>query len=478
MRSTPAPPRTPEAATARRFLVLAVGALVAAGVLSLMLLVGRVPPFDALVRDPLFFRRCLVVHVVLALVVWFYAYASALLSTLPRAGTSSLRSRLAPFVAGVGVATVVASAWATGARPILANYVPMIDHLAFEVGVVTFGAGVVLGVVDARLLGGTPTDGGFLGVPDAAVPGLRATGIALVLAAVTFATSWSLAPAGLAPETLFELANWGGGHVLQLASTCAMLAAWIILLGGPLGRAPLSRGATAALFAALVLPWLAAPLLAARGIQDVEGRTAFTRLMQWGLFPAVLVTLGACAAAVVRARIGLRDARVLGFATSGALSVGGAVLGALVRGSTTTVPAHYHASIGAVTAAFMTLAYPMLAALGHALRTPRARALARIQPVVYGVGQLVFAVGFALAGEHGMARKAYGAEQHVRDGAATAGLVVMGVGGLGAVVGGVLFLVLVVSSLRGRPRTAGAEPRPVTWRPAWNQSVASIRSKG
>jgi hypothetical protein len=464
-----------EATTARRFLGIAVSALVLAGVLSLLLVVGRMPPFDALVRDPLFFKRCLVVHVVLALVVWFYAFTAGLLATLPARGTSSRTSRVAPFVAGVGVATIVASAWVSGARPVLANYVPMVDSPAFEWGLVTFGLGIVLAIADARLLGGAPTDGGFLRVPAAAVPGLRATAVALLLAALTFATSWVLVPAGLTVDTRFELANWGGGHVLQLASTSAMLSTWIILLAGALGRSPLPRGAVAAVFAVLVTPWLAAPLLAARGIQDVAARSAFTWLMQLGLFPAVVVVLIAGVRALVRDRVEARDPRVLGFLVSGALAVVGFVLGALVRGSTTTVPAHYHASIGAVTASFMTLAYPMLEALGHSTASARARRLARVQPAVYGMGQLVFAIGFALAGAHGMARKAYGAEQHVRDGWATAGLVVMGIGGAAAAGGGILFLFLVLSALRRR--RVGAKAAGITWRFPWNPNVQSIRSR-
>jgi cytochrome c oxidase subunit 1 len=470
--------RSPEAATARGFVAVAVGSLVVAGVLSLMLLAGRVPPFDALVHDPLFFRRSLVVHVVLALVVWFYAFSAAMLATLPRRGESGRLSRVGPLVAAAGVLTMVASAWATGARPVLANYVPMIDHRLFEVGLVAFAAGVLLGVTDRRILGGSPSDGGFLGAPAAAVVGLRATGVALLLAALTFATSWSVAPRGLAADALFELANWGGGHVLQLASTCAMLSAWIVLLGAPLGRSPVSREYAAGVFGLAVLPWLAAPLLAARGIQDIAARTTFTRLMQFGLMPPILAIMAGCCVTLVRSRASLRDARVLGFAVSAALSLVGFALGALVRGSTTMVPAHYHASIGAVTAAFMTLCYPMLAALGHPLGSARGRRLAQLQPAVYGLGQLVFAVGFALAGAHGMARKVYGAEQQVRDAWATAGLVVMGAGGLAAVAGGVLFLALVVSALRRRHVVAADAGRnAVPWRLLWNQSVESIHSK-
>jgi len=443
----------PEAKTARRWLALSVGSLVLAGVLSLLLVIGRMPPFDRWVTDPLFFRRCLVVHVDLALVVWFYAFIGALLSALARPGTSSRVSRFAPLISTCGVAFMVVGAGGSGAEPVLANYVPMIDDAAFEAGIVTFAIGVVFGLLDARLLPpSTPPDGAHFPLPDAAEPGLRAAAIAILIAAITFAASWLGAPRGLTKEAVFELANWGGGHVLQLASTCAMLSVWIVLVSGVLGRAAIGRRAASALFAALVLPWLSAPLLAARGIQDIPARGAFTRLMEWAIFPAVVVLLALLLRAVWRSllegTLPRRDPRLLGFGVSASLTVLGFVLGALVRGSNTTVPAHYHASIGAVTAAFMTVSYPMLARLGHPLTRPRLLRVARWQPLLYGVGQMVFACGFALAGSHGMARKVYGAEQHGRDFAETVGLVVMGAGGLVAVVGGLSFLFLVITAWR------------------------------
>jgi heme/copper-type cytochrome/quinol oxidase subunit 1 len=132
-------------------------------------------------------------------------------------------------------------------------------------------------------------------------------------------------------------------------------------------------------------------------------------------------------------------------------------LGALIRGSTTMIPAHYHAAIGAVTVAFMAVAYPLLEALGVRVRShARAERLATLQPALFGIGQSVFALGFALAGARGMGRKVYGAEQQVSDLAHTVGLAVMGLGGLCAIAGGVLFLSLVVAAFARRERSVRA----------------------
>jgi hypothetical protein len=65
-------------AEARRWFALAIGSLVIAGLLSLSVVIGRLPVIAGWIGDPLFFKRCLVVHVDLALVVWFYAFLAAL----------------------------------------------------------------------------------------------------------------------------------------------------------------------------------------------------------------------------------------------------------------------------------------------------------------------------------------------------------------------------------------------------------------
>ena len=64
---------------ASSWLALAVGVLVLAGLFSLIVVIGRMPPFDRFVSDPLFFKRGLVVHVNFALVAWFYSFVAAML---------------------------------------------------------------------------------------------------------------------------------------------------------------------------------------------------------------------------------------------------------------------------------------------------------------------------------------------------------------------------------------------------------------
>lgn len=432
-------------ARARAWLVVAVSSLLVAGLLAGSLVIARTPPFSRLVTDPAFFKRALVVHVDLAIVVWFYAFVAALFALVPSRVASTLPGRHAAALAFGGVAMLLAAA-GTDAKPILANYVPVLESPLYVGGLVAIGLALACTFLDAKLLPGSEDDRAAVPLPGAAIVGIRAAGLVVLVALLTFGSAAAAMPSGLSPEAYWELVMWGGGHVLQFASTAAMLAVWTILLSRALGRPPIGRGASSVLFALLVLPVLAAPVLA-----GTRAHVAFTRLMQLGIAPVVVIYLAICLRAVVRARRTVaRDAELFGFLASAFLALLGFVLGACIRGPNTMVPAHYHASIGAVTVAFMAATVPLLRALGLPAPGPRLLRASRFQPALLGLGQAVFAIGFGLAGAHGMARKAYGAEQRIRTTAETIGLGVMGVGGAIAIASGVLFLVVVGAMWRLR----------------------------
>lgn len=433
---------------ARRWAWLAVGSLVVAGLLSLAVVIGRLPWVAPWIPDPLFFKRCLVVHVNLALLVWFYAFLAAL-AALRVSGRCGAVGVLTPSLAVVGVGVMVMGAFAPGAEPVLANYIPVIDHPVFLGGLAGFFFAVVLFFLHNLTL---PTSGGLL--PRDASHGVMAAGVALLLAAVTYVSARTGMPKGVDAHTFFEFSTWGAGHVLQVANVCGMLAVWLWMLERATGRQVLTTRASGLLFALLVAPQFFAPLLTWRGALDALYIKGSTELMRWGIFPVVLVVLVACVRHLRRQGLVAGDpaARALraGFVASAVLIVIGFVLGAMIRESNTLIPAHYHAALGAVTAAFMAgvflfVSAPDAEAGPH--RFARLWRAARIQLPLYGVGQTIFAAGFAVGGFYGLGRKAYGSEQHVRGIGEITGIAIMGAGGLIAVVAGLWFLFLVLREM-------------------------------
>ena len=99
----------------------------------------------------------------------------------------------------------------------------------------------------------------------------------------------------------------------------------------------------------------------------------------------------------------------------------------------------------------MGMANLLLPRLGFPKPAPR---LATWQAWLYGAGQLLHIIGLVWSGGYGVQRKVAGSEQMLRTSGEIAGMGVMGLGGLIAVIGGLLFVVVVI-----RAMLPGARPR-------------------
>jgi len=429
-------------ATALRWFALAICALGGAGALAVILVVMRVPGIaSAAGLDPELGRRCLVVHVDLATGVWFFATLAGLVCL---AKTRARRPRFAS--AGVLLATsgvvVMLSSAVLDSRVVLSDYVPVLDHPAFLVGLAAFALGVVLETAWWR------SSGGERWLPIEVQHGLRASGAAFALALLTIVAAYMFRDPSATRTASYEDLFWGGGHVLQFAATAGMLACWLLLFHEAVGtRAITARGA-AAVFVLLVIPTALGPVLVLTRQEPV----AFTRLMELGIFPAVVIlTIAGAAAALRHGRPSdlhwpLQTIAARGLFIGVAMTFLGFVLGAQIRGNTTLTPAHYHISIGAVTVSFMTTVLILLPRFGVPIAHPR---LAMWQPGIYGGGQTLFASGLAIAGFWGHSgRKLYDAQRIVTAPVERIGWTIAGVGGLLAFAAGILFVVLVVSSVR------------------------------
>jgi hypothetical protein len=296
----------------------------------------------------------------------------------------------------------------------------------------------------------------FRVTPDVALA-LKTAALAYVAAVTTFLVSVAATPRELDAKSYYELVFWGGGHVLQVANVASMLAVWLLLLGSLLQREIIQPRPARVLFGLLLAPHLVGPLLTWNGTITSTYRLGFTRLMQFGIAPVVVIILGLCLVQLRRAwreeglrRGDWRDPRLAGFAASAALTVTGFLMGSAIRNSNTMIPAHYHASIGAVTVAFMAVSYLLLVPMGFSWPSGRLARLVPWQLLLFGFGQVIFAIGFGLGGMHGLSRKAYAAEQHIRSIGELVGLGIMGAGGLVAVAGGLLFLLLMVQAAWSR----------------------------
>ena len=126
------------------------------------------------------------------------------------------------------------------------------------------------------------------------------------------------------------------------------------------------------------------------------------------------------------------------------LFVAGSLLGVMIVGQNVTIPAHYHGMIVGITLALMGYAYSLLPRFGYA--SVAGSRLAFWQPIIYGVGQLMHIGGLGYSGGYGVLRKTPGAIEGISTNVKIA-LGIMGMGGTLAIIGGILFVVVMLRVL-------------------------------
>lgn len=434
----------------KRWLKLSLFSLMLSGLFSAVIVLARTPGLTALIDDPLFASKSLVLHVDLALVVWFYSFLAVLFMSLTNT-RFNLQIAFAMKVAMMGVFMMVASIFFKNADPILANYIPVLDHPLFIGGILCFGIGLIVTFSSSPTSLESESKLSFY--VDSARESIRYAGLLVLVAIIVIISSWFITPELTNRTIFFEVVMWGGGHILQFANVLGMLTVWFILLFKLTGEDVIKKSINRGLLLVLVIPAAASPLLLLNGTTSQLYYGGYTQLMRWFIFPVVLVYIGIAIRTVWVARSKIRIKSPLfhnlyfnGLFVSILLAVTGFVIGAMIRTSSTLIPAHYHASLGSVTVAYMVMVFILMKEYGYSLDGLKSSKLVRWQPLLFGIGQTIFVIGFAYAGLQGMGRKLFGSDQSIHSIEAMVGLGLMSIGGLLAMSGGLLFIYIVVTS--------------------------------
>lgn len=434
------------------WLLLAAAALGLSALFAIALVVARTPLFGLSGGT---FRTALVLHVDLAVVVWFLAAAGGIWGMachgrglVPRAGFG---------VAAAGVAVMLLSPMLMSGPPVLANYIPVLDSTVFLGGLALFAVGVALAAAAGALV--VPR-------PDTAPWQLAAWLAALVclIAAgeLGFALWRAPAAAGGVPLTLDDRL-WAAGHTLQLMHVLLMMGAWTVLGDQVLADASSLRWPRwlRPLFLAAALPALASVWISlVQTLGSFAHRQAYTELMRWGTWPVAAVLGAVLLLRLVRRwRAGAATLEEGGLALSILLFAAGCLVGAGIRGESTAVPAHYHGTVGAVTLAYLLWGrrLAVAAALADGARGWRA-----LLPLAYGLGIALLVAGLAWWGGLGVPRKATHAEIALGGFSYYAAMSMAGVGGVVALSAVLLFVADLGRRLLLRPRPGGrADVRPL-----------------
>lgn len=439
----------------RAWAALAVACLGIAGIYAVFLALTYMPA----VRDSLpwereaLFPRVLATHVVFSVVLWFLACLGVFASRLQ--GEAPWRDRAGRAGVGfavTGVVLVAIPALLPGVVATMNNYIPALDHPLFFAGLVLFGVGTVLALLTVAW---RKDDLSF---------GVLVVGGTVLVALLCFAQAVTLTPAAeaLGPNGLYErheLWFWAGGHVLQASNLGLVFLAWSVLAKQAWGASmPIPPTLWRVVMGSLLLVVLPAPLVAlVVPFGQSTYLTAFTDAYFYLIAVQPVVLAGALLGHRIRG-VGQGDAAAAwGLWLSMLMLMLGGLYGLYSGMGDTRTPGHYHVSIGAVNLALMVVLLRVVPGwIGAAGASP---AWTKAVAALYAVGQIGHGTGFWIAGWQGVARKSGGyGDLPAGSTEALAMSIATKTSGL-AVLGGALFVILMIRVLLRRKLDVGA-PHP------------------
>jgi len=426
------------------WLLLSLGALVIGGLFSLLIVLSRTPYFQGIIPWTDFFHSALVVHVDMTVLVWFLGFAGVLWSL--NSSQSCIRCgwfALALSVLGTAVMTV--APFFGAAEPLMNNYVPVLQHPLFLFGLGLFGLGftvlVIKGLFFSHSVGSTISGEGALrfGLYTALIAAFVSIGVLII--------SYSDIPMFATGAYYYELLFWDAGHTLQFMHIQLLLVSWLWMTTVAGIGLKLSPRVALIIFAIGLLPVILTPFVYMMfDLGAAMHKQSISFVMQYGgglaaLPVGLIIVLGLLNKNRRDLKVGPEfNALVFSMLLFG---VGG-VIGFMISGSDVTVPAHYHGSIVAITLAYMGVTFHILPRLGF--KAIKGKWATR-QPVIYACGQLMHVIGLVLSGGYGVQRKTAGIEQDLNNLERVIGMGIMGLGGLIAIIGGIMFLVIVFKSM-------------------------------
>lgn len=441
-----APVNLPRRPLARWWLLLGALALALGGLYSLVLVVARTPQLASMPLFVRLFHEALVVHVDLTVLVWFLAIACTLWSM-------AARQKIAfPFIEESALLAVLAgmvficlSPLDSSSSALMSNYIPVIHSPLFFLGLMLILVGVLFMLVRFGLGRPSPLFSPPLNFA------LAGAAVITLISLAAFVWSGMQMPAPIEGAQYYELLFWGGGHVLQFTHTQMLMISWLLLAAALVPGFSPNPKLLYGLFCLGPLAALASPLAyLLYSVTDGGHRQFFTHLMIAGngIAPAVLAML--LIAPLLASKKATSPQRALwsSLFMSWLLFLYGGFLGLLIQGQNVVIPAHYHGSIVGITLAFMGLAYLLLPMFGY--RPVAGWRMAYWQPYVYGLGQLMHISGLAYSGGYGVLRKTPGVIADISLSVKIA-LGFMGLGGLIAIIGGFMFVVVVARSVFSSP---------------------------
>jgi cytochrome c oxidase subunit I len=473
---------------AQRFIKLnavsAVVFLLVGGIGALLLALTRWQTVHLLPVD--WFYRILTLHGMNMLIFWILFFEIAILyfacTTLLNTKLFSRKLAWTSFlmmVAGAILTNVVILAGQ--ADVMMTSYLPLLAHPGFYLGIILVAVGALIGVINYFLtLHKAKREKNYEGSVPLVVFGATAAAIIAVVTllhgAVTIVPTFLHSLGWIAqPDPLwYRMTWWGLGHMSQQVNVCAMVAVWYFLGTITTGAKPLNEAVCRSAF---VLYILFINLASAHHLLVDPGVSSAWKMWNtsYAMYLAVLASMihGFTVPASIEVAMRLKGYTkgLFGWLTSAPwrnpgfsafflslviFGFGGGITGVtlgtqqinIIAHNTLRIPGHFHVTVvGGTTLAFMGLAFYLVPLLFQ--REYIFKPLARLQPYLFGCGITMLAMGMSFAGSMGVARRSWDIEATgtVYGPAAHLFLAMVGIGGVLAFLGLLLFILLTVGSL-------------------------------
>ena len=412
------------------WLVLAITFLGIGGGFAFLVAMSRTP-FVSRFFPPGYLHHALVGHVILAILFWLLSFAVVFWS-LHFKGPELKLSRWCSLA---GALIVTLSVLFGAGEAVINNYVPTLDTPVFLFGLTLFFIGFSMNVL-AYLADAVR----HIFSSDPATGALAASVLIAVIMIVSMVVSILMDGNSTTPIIYYERLFWIPGHIQQVMNGALLVAVWYALQGRLAAGGRKGPPWRFLRYVTIALPLSALVLFAIPFVSDpvaIKAKVAAEAIYGIGLGIPVFIH-------IIHIIMGFRR----GFGRSGrsvasvslVLSMAIYVLGMAIAyggfGNDLRIPAHYHGAVTSLTLSFMGLSYYLIKGCRGRVFAER---IARAQPVIYGVGMLLFITGLFVSGLLGAPRKTYGVA-FTADPVVLSALTAMGIGTLMAVAGGILFV--------------------------------------
>jgi len=476
----------------------AVVALLVGGVLAIGVVLTRWPAVHWLAADT--FYMVLTAHGIDMLIFWMIFFEVAVLYFC---SSTLLRCRIAtPRIAWAAYALMLVGAvWNNVAvfqgesSVMMTSYVPMMAHWSFYLSLILFAVGalVACGVFFGTLVVARREKTYEGSVPLVTFGALTACIIAVftILSGAFILVPTFLLSVGLIDRVdplMYRTVWWAFGHSSQQINVAAHISIWYAVAAIAFGAKPMSERVSRGAFLLYILFLQLASahhILADPGVSTEWKVVNTSYFMYFAVLASMIHALSIPGAMEVAQRAKgydkglfewLRKApwgnptfsgvfiALVGFGFLGGIS--GVMMGTeqlnLLIHNTIYVPGHFHATVVVgTTLTFMAFTYYLIPVLFR--RELIAPGLARIQPYLFGFAMYFFCLVMMGAGTLGVSRRHWdmafngNALAYEWPGAAYLMMGLVGIGGVAAIAGGVIFVYVTVGSiLWGRRLDAGA----------------------